>query len=173
MDGTSFAVCIRIAEFQRFVGCPLAGLKQRQQLAEDLRRVAKVDLLDDEDDVAGGVRLEIRNPGDLEPFCAKIIEEIGAGATKIARAGVNTLIDFLEAIGNGLWRVTRTATDLIIRFIAGLASNALRLANAAMDVLIDFLNGLADAIETKGPELRSRRNVKSSLWFVQHCCLNI
>ena len=49
MDGTSFAVRIRITEFQRFVGRPFARLKQRQQLAEDLGRVSTVDLLDHHD----------------------------------------------------------------------------------------------------------------------------
>ena len=38
MDGSSFAVCIWIAEFQCFVGCPFAGLKQSN--AEDWCRVS-------------------------------------------------------------------------------------------------------------------------------------
>ena len=53
------AVRVRIAELDGVTGRSLVGFQERQQLAEDLRRVAAVDLLDDHYEIRGRIRRRV------------------------------------------------------------------------------------------------------------------
>jgi hypothetical protein len=51
VDGATFAIRVRVAQFQCLIGRALSSFKQRQEFSEDLRRVATVDLLDHHDEL--------------------------------------------------------------------------------------------------------------------------
>jgi hypothetical protein len=70
-------------------------------------------------------------------------------------AGFELIMNFLTGLEEQLPSIVTQATDTAIAFIEALGDNAVKFANAGADVLIEVLEGLSDAVETKGPQIRS------------------
>ena len=85
------------------------------------------------------------------------------GIPRYAEAGMKIIIGLLDAMEKHIPKIVDKATNLIITFIETLGDNAVKLANAGADMVIDTLNGLAEAVRTKGPQIReAARNLVSA-----------
>lgn len=83
------------------------------------------------------------------------VEGITNNIQRVIDAGGDLIVKMIEGVSNNIQKIIDAGGDATIKFIEGLASKTLEIINAAAQILVDFLNGLAEAIRTKGPEIRA------------------
>jgi len=96
-------------------------------------------------------------PDFMQLFRELIEAGLEVVATYISRwvlVGIAVVMAILQGLRENIPKMIDAAYDIAYAFIDGMGQRAVDLANAGADAMIDMLNGFADAVETKGPQIR-------------------
>lgn len=82
------------------------------------------------------------------------IEVVATYVSRWVLLGVGIVLAILQGLADNIPKMIDAAYEIAYAFIDGMGQRAVDLANAGADAMIDMLNGFADAVETKGPQIR-------------------